>query len=201
MFDFPQKQTNKKSKYSKVIDGIVFFHVFSSMCCQFFKEDNVLLISVFDRNANPKGRIFSLGSQCFLWKRDREKMVVLNIHTISYDHCQYIWLLQHYIFRALADICVSYKLPRLSVTIWLLIIFPANCICGKCTVFTLSVPSFICPKCSWFLLNISRFCDPISLKFIWYLIVNKIHAEFKNRNYASIWRGVVAPYRVKLCKL
>ena len=55
----------------------------------------------------------------------------------------------------------------------------------------------------WFLLNklllnelISlKFILGTSLKFIWYLTINKIQAEFEREGYASLWTGEIAPYR------
>ena len=33
----------------------------------------------------------------------------------------------------------------------------------------------------------------ISLKFIWFMTINKIQVEFEKGGYASIWTGVIAP--------
>lgn len=33
--------------------------------------------------------------------------------------------------------------------------------------------------------------DPNSLKFIWYMVINKIQIEFENGSYGIIWTGVM----------
>ena len=47
----------------------------------------------------------------------------------------------------------------------------------------------------WFPLNEVSLIDPILLKFIWYLTINRIQVELEKEDYASIWPGVTAPGR------
>ena len=75
---------------------------------------------------------------------------------------------------------------------------PANCVCVWVGyTYGLSVcPSMypsICPKCSWFPVKELNFNDPILLKFVWYLTINRIQVEFEKEGYASVWPGVTDP--------
>ena len=61
----------------------------------------------------------------------------------------------------------------------------------------------------WFLLNKLLLNELISLKFIlgtslkfkWYLTINKIQVEFEREGYASIWTGEIAPDRSEKMKI
>ena len=61
----------------------------------------------------------------------------------------------------------------------------------------------------WYLLNklllnelISlKFILGTSLKFIWYLTINKIQVEFEREGYASIWTVEIAPDRSEKMKI
>ena len=51
-------------------------------------------------------------------------------------------------------------------------------------------------KCIFlFLLNNLRLNKWISLKLVWYMIINKVRFEFAKGDYVSIWPGVKAPER------
>ena len=57
--------------------------------------------------------------------------------------------------------------------------------------FTLTISQWVCSKYSLFSLNYFSFNDPISLRFILYLTINKVQVEFENCCYAP-FLGVVA---------
>lgn len=62
---------------------------------------------------------------------------------------------------------------------------------GSILFFTLTMSEWVCLKCSLFSLNHFSFNDPISLRFILYLAINRIQVEFENCCYAPFW-GVVS---------
>ena len=46
-----------------------------------------------------------------------------------------------------------------------------------------------------------KFILGTSLKFKWYLTINKIQVEFEREGYASIWTGEIAPDRSEKMKI